>query len=223
MTHPHDSRPAVSAAEALQRLEDGNRRFLDGRALPHHPEGDPRKSGPGQHPYATILCCSDSRVPPESIFDAGFGGLFIVRVAGNVLSQEIAGSLQYAGTHLQTELFVVMGHDGCGAIQAALDTLLHDTRHLSRIQALVGGIIPGLTGIDPNLPPSEQLPLAIEANVRHAPRQSSSPRRAGPAGRRGGSTWPEPCTASRPGRCGSCRIRRRPDPAAAPRRAKSGR
>ena len=63
----------------------------------------------GQHPYATILSCSDSRVPPELIFDAGFGELFIVRVAGNVMSDEVAASLQYAGRHLHTPLFVVLG------------------------------------------------------------------------------------------------------------------
>src|SRR4030095_14828980 len=74
----------------------------------------------GQRPYATILGCSDSRVPPELLFDAGFGELFIIRVAGNVVSPEVMGSIQYAGTHLETRLFVVLGHEGCGAVQAAL-------------------------------------------------------------------------------------------------------
>ena len=74
----------------------------------------------GQRPYATILGCSDSRVPPELVFDAGFGELFIVRVAGNVISAEIMGTLQYAGLHLRTPLFVVLGHEGCGAVEAAL-------------------------------------------------------------------------------------------------------
>lgn len=65
----------------------------------------------GQQPYATILGCSDSRVPPELVFDAGFGELFIIRLAGNVLSPEVAGTMQYAGTHLKTPLFVVLGHE----------------------------------------------------------------------------------------------------------------
>ena len=77
----------------------------------------------GQHPYATILSCSDSRVPPELIFDAGLGELFIIRVAGNVISAEVAGSLQYAGRHLHTPLFVVLGHTNCGAVAAAINTL----------------------------------------------------------------------------------------------------
>lgn len=172
MTHAHDRRPALSAAEALQRLKDGNQRFLEGRArFPTIQKDVLAELARGQRPYATVLCCSDSRVPPELIFDAGFGELFIVRVAGNVLSEEIAGSLQYAGAHLQTQLFVVMGHGGCGAVQAALESLFRGKRELSRIQALIDGIIPGLTGIDPGLPPSEQLPLAVEANVRHTMRQ----------------------------------------------------
>ena len=74
----------------------------------------------GQQPYATILGCSDSRVPPELVFDAGFGELFIIRLAGNVISPEVLGTLQYAGVHLRTPLFVVLGHEGCGAVQAAL-------------------------------------------------------------------------------------------------------
>ena len=74
----------------------------------------------GQQPYATILGCSDSRVPPELVFDAGFGELFIVRVAGNVLGPAIEGTLQYAGSQLHTPLFVVLGHEGCGAVHAAL-------------------------------------------------------------------------------------------------------
>jgi carbonic anhydrase len=172
MTHPDGHPPSITAAEALRRLQDGNQRFLDGRArFPTIQKEILADLARGQHPYATILCCSDSRVPPELIFDAGFGELFIVRVAGNVLSQEVAGSLQYAGAHLKTNLFLVMGHDGCGAVQAALDSLFRGKRELSRIQALIDGIIPGLTGIDPSLPPSELLPLAVEANIRHTMRQ----------------------------------------------------
>jgi carbonic anhydrase len=83
----------------------------------------------GQQPYATILGCSDSRVPPELIFDAYFGELFIVRVAGNVVSAEVMGSLQYAGAHLHTRLFLVLGHEGCGAVKAALASKLADVQH----------------------------------------------------------------------------------------------
>jgi carbonic anhydrase len=94
----------------------------------------------GQRPYATMLSCSDSRVPPELVFAAGFGELFIVRVVGNVLSSEVVGSLQYAGRHLHTPLFLVLGHTNCGAVAAAIDTRLRGTRQLSRIQILVDSI-----------------------------------------------------------------------------------
>jgi len=125
----------------------------------------------GQRPFATILGCSDSRVPPESIFDAGLGELFVVRVAGHVLSPEIAGSLQYAGAHLQTPLFVVLGHEGCGAVAAALATKHLGALHRSRIQILVDSILPGLPELDPQLSPQERLSRAVDSNVRWTVRQ----------------------------------------------------
>src|SRR6187399_2016284 len=125
----------LSADEALQRLKDGNERFLAGAArFPTVQTGILADLAKGQHPYATILSCSDSRVPPELIFDAGFGDLFVIRVAGNVMSPEVAGSLQYAELHLQTPLFVVLGHTYCGAVTAAIDSRLRGTRQDSRIQ-----------------------------------------------------------------------------------------
>ena len=106
-----------SADESLQRLIDGNERFVAGRptGLGNYRYGVSDLTE-GQSPFATILGCSDSRVSPELIFDVGLGELFVVRVAGNVYSPEIAGSLQYAGAHLKTPLFVVLGHRGCGAV-----------------------------------------------------------------------------------------------------------
>ena len=111
----------------------------------------------GQQPYATILGCSDSRVPPELVFDAGFGELFIVRVAGNVLGPSIAGTLQYAGVHLHTPLFVVMGHEGCGAVQAAIASKFHGAQQASRIEVLLENILPALDGLDATLPPEALL------------------------------------------------------------------
>ena len=127
-----------SADEALGRLIEGNQRFLRGEArssaFRRETLADLVK---GQRPYATILGCSDSRVPPEWIFDAGLGELFVIRVAGNILSPEIAGSLQYAGSYLQTPLFVVLGHEGCGAVGAALATQLGGEQFRSRVQLLL--------------------------------------------------------------------------------------
>ncbi len=172
MDTPTAQEPGLTADEALQRLIEGNARFLRGEArFPTVQKEILAELAHGQHPYATILGCSDSRVPPELIFDAGFGELFIVRVAGNVLSPEVAGSLQYAGSHLQTPLFVVLGHSGCGALQAALETQLHGVQYRLRIQFLIDNILPGLPDPDPGLSPAAQLDRAVEANVRWTMRQ----------------------------------------------------
>jgi carbonic anhydrase len=162
-----DGRPQLTADEALARLVAGHKRYL---------QGAPRFNGmkreelaelaKGQQPYATILGCADSRVPPEVIFDAGPGGLFVIRVAGNVLSPEVAGSLQYAGKHLQTPLFVILGHEDCGAVKAALDSRRDGVRHHSRIQILVDSILPAIAEVDLALPPAMQVARAVEANVR---------------------------------------------------------
>ena len=117
------------------------------------------------------MSCSDSRVPPELIFDVGLGELFIIRVAGNVFSTEIGGSLQYAGRHLHTLLFVVLGHTNCGAVAAAIDTRRRDTRQHSRIQLLVESILHGLEDLDPQLTPEAMFAQAVEANVRWTMRQ----------------------------------------------------
>jgi carbonic anhydrase len=159
--------PSYTADEALARLKSGNARFVAGTArFPTVQKEVLADLAKGQQPYATILGCSDSRVPPELVFDAGFGELFIVRVAGNVLGPTINGTLQYAGTHLHTPLFVVMGHEGCGAVQAAVAWKFEGTRHKSRIELLLENIIPALEDLDPNLPPDAMMKAAVEANVR---------------------------------------------------------
>jgi carbonic anhydrase len=169
-THSANSGP--SADEALARLVAGNERFLRGETrwggVPRETLADLAR---GQRPFATILGCCDSRVPPEWVFDAGLGELFVVRVAGNVFSPEIAGSLQYAGLHLETPLFVVLGHEGCGAVQAALQTKYDGAQHRSRIQILVDSILPALPEFDPQLPPEVRLARAVEDNVRWTVRQ----------------------------------------------------
>lgn len=167
---PHGPRP--SADEALGRLIEGNQRFLRGEArnaaFPREKLTDLAKA---QSPYATILGCSDSRVPPEWIFDAGLGELFVIRVAGNVFSPEIAGTLQYAGSYLETPLFVVLGHEGCGAITAALATKHAGEQFRSRVQLLLTSIVPGLPELDPARSAEEQASLAVESNVRWTARQ----------------------------------------------------
>jgi carbonic anhydrase len=161
-----------TADQALARLISGNKRFVAGRArFPTVQKEVLADLAKGQRPYATILGCSDSRVPPELVFDAGFGELFIIRVAGNVISPEVAGSMQYAGVHLKTPLFVVLGHEGCGAVQAALAGLHQGNRERARIALLLERITPGLKGIDPRQPAEAQMQAAVEANVRWSMRQ----------------------------------------------------
>lgn len=165
-TYQH-GRPDYTADEALARLRSGNERFVGGTArFPTVQKEVLADLARGQQPYATILGCSDSRVPPELVFDAGFGELFIIRVAGNVLGPSILGTLQYAGTHLNTPLFVVMGHEGCGAVQAAVAWKFDGVRQRSRIELLLENILPALDGLDGTLPPEALMKAAVEANVR---------------------------------------------------------
>jgi carbonic anhydrase len=156
-----------TADEALALLVAGNDRFVRGKARrPLVRRETLAELTREQRPYATVLGCSDSRVPPECVFDAGLGELFVVRVAGNVLSPEVAGSLQYAGSHLRTPLFVVLGHEGCGAVAAALASKHDGVRHKSRIQILVDSIVPSLPPSGRRTSRAERLARAVEANVR---------------------------------------------------------
>ncbi len=113
--------PNLSADEALDRLRDGNARFVADRPR-HASEHSTRRLQLRQHqrPFAVVLTCSDSRVPPSFIFDAAIGDIFVVRVAGNVAAEHELGSIEYAVTQLGTNLVVVMGHESCGAVSAAV-------------------------------------------------------------------------------------------------------
>lgn len=172
MSTDHTVQPVCTAEEALSRLKAGNLRFMNGQArFPTVQKEVLADLAKGQQPYATILGCSDSRVPPELVFDAGFGELFVIRVAGNVLGPSILGTLQYAGLHLHTPLFVVMGHQGCGAVKAAVASRFDGARQAGRIEILLEQIIPALDALDPNASPADLLSSAVEANVRRTVRE----------------------------------------------------
>ncbi len=112
----------ISSQTALELLKDGNTRFM--ADLASRPNATPRRrleTGTGQWPFAIVLTCADSRVTPELVFDQGIGDLFVIRVAGNVATSEVIGSIQYAVQYIRTELVVVLGHECCGAINAAID------------------------------------------------------------------------------------------------------
>lgn len=111
----------ISADEALQKLKEGNNRFVTLKLK--HPDNSKKRRAQmlkGQHPFVAILSCSDSRVPPELVFDQGLGDIFEIRNAGNVLDEHVIGSIEYAVMHCGVKLIVIMGHQDCGAIAATL-------------------------------------------------------------------------------------------------------
>lgn len=112
---------ALSGEQALKRLMDGNQRYLLHK-LTHLNQDEQRlvEIAKGQHPFAIVLSCADSRVPPEIVFDQGLGDLFVVRVAGNIVDDAILGSIEFAATQLNVPLVVVLGHERCGAVAAAV-------------------------------------------------------------------------------------------------------
>jgi len=115
----------TAAREALERLREGNRRFVAGRMDRGAAADEARRSElvEGQEPFAVILGCSDSRVPAEIVFDQGLGDLFVIRAAGNIVAPSLVGSVEFAADKLGTRLVVVLGHSGCGAVQATIDEL----------------------------------------------------------------------------------------------------
>jgi carbonic anhydrase len=162
----------ADAQAALVRLKHGNRRFMNDKSMHAH-EGASWRSllVAEQKPFATILGCSDSRAPPELVFDAGFGDLFTIRVAGNIIAEDVLGTLQYAVAHLHTPLVVVMGHEGCGAVTATIEEMLSKTPELEHIESLIHLIEPGLRKLDLKLERKALLSAAVEANVRWSMQQ----------------------------------------------------
>ena len=131
----------LSAAEALDQLEAGNQRFVSGAS--EHPHCDPARRAElagGQRPFATVVTCADSRVPVELVFDQGLGDVFVIRVAGNIADDAVLGSIEYASMHLGVNLVVVMGHQSCGAVGAAVDGSATGTH----IDSLIDAIAPAV-------------------------------------------------------------------------------
>lgn len=135
-----------NADSALQELLDGNQRYMAGRLThPHQTEQRRQELVQHQEPFAVILGCADSRVPPELIFDRGLGDLFVVRVAGNIPDETaVLGSLEYAVAHLKTSLLVVLGHKGCGAVQAAVAALEANEIEAGHLGFVVNAIRPAI-------------------------------------------------------------------------------
>src|SRR5881398_2085075 len=141
----HPEQPTVAPAEAIAKLKEGNARNTSGN-MQHPGQTTERRAelAKSQHPFAIIVSCSDSRVPPEIVFDQGLGDLFVVREAGNVIDDHSLGSIEYAVDHLAVRLIVVLGHQSCGAVKAAKDTIAAKTEAPAHIQSLVTAIQPAV-------------------------------------------------------------------------------
>jgi carbonic anhydrase len=156
-----DSATAPSPGTVLQALVDGNNRFCAGHSLHPHQDGSRRKSlVAGQNPVATILSCSDSRAAPELIFDQGLGDLFVIRVAGNSLDDELLGSIEYAVEHLSSRLIVVMGHEKCGALTAAVQGV-HERNHIDAFLSPLTQAVQDTKGM-----PGDPVDNAVRDNIR---------------------------------------------------------
>ncbi|HSS00553.1 MAG TPA: carbonic anhydrase [Kofleriaceae bacterium] len=154
---------------ALRRLEEGNQRFRQGSGGVAAGRGfdAARGTAASQQPFAIVLGCSDSRTPVEIVFDQGFGDLFVVRVAGNIVAPSIVGSIEFAASQFGTRLVVVMGHTGCGAITATMNALATGHGPESKnLRAITDRIAPHIEAIAQRGPGPETMREAMQANVR---------------------------------------------------------
>jgi carbonic anhydrase len=157
---------ALSADQALSRLLAGNARFVAYKE--RHPDESAqrrRELVSGQHPFAVILGCADSRVPPELLFDEGLGDLFVIRVAGNIVDDAVLGSIEYAVEHLGTRLIVVLGHEKCGAVSAAVES----EGAPGHLATLVSAIRPSVLATASS--PGDRIHNCVVDNVRRVARQ----------------------------------------------------
>jgi len=164
----------LSALDALERLREGNRRFVSGVRSLETLTSQTRRGDfvAGQKPFAVILGCSDSRVPVELVFDQGLGDLFVIRVAGNIVAASQIGSVEFAAAQFGTPLVVVLGHTRCGAVQATLDELQrpsdNQSRHLRSIVDRIRPAVEGLLATDLGRDHDNLARQAVRANVRVA-------------------------------------------------------
>ena len=162
-----------SPDQALTLLKEGNARFAEGRStrphLDHARVVQAAKENQGNHAYATVISCSDSRVPVEAIFDAGIMDIFVVRVAGNVIDTDEAGSIEYGLAHVNTPVLVVLGHTQCGAVTAVAQAVQGHGHELeTNIPPLVDNIEPAVRRVataHPELKGNDIISAAIEENV----------------------------------------------------------
>jgi carbonic anhydrase len=163
----------IPAREGLERLREGNLRFVSDARNPDMLTGHTRRNelaAGGQEPFAIILGCSDSRVPAEIIFDQGLGDLFVIRVAGNIVAASQVGSVEFAAARYGTRLVVVLGHSQCGAVLATLEELQQTADHQSRnLRSIVDRVRPSVEALlatELRYDPEALVRQAVRANIR---------------------------------------------------------
>ncbi|MFB2935069.1 carbonic anhydrase [Aerosakkonemataceae cyanobacterium BLCC-F154] len=151
----------ITADRAWEILKSGNERYVAKKlSHPHQTEQRITELATGQHPFAIVLGCADSRVPPEIIFDRGLGDLFVIRVAGNIVDDAVVGSIEYAAEELNTPLLVVLGHERCGAVTAAVKGG-EVPGHISTLVKAIQPAVKSVQGL-----PGDPIENAVKANVR---------------------------------------------------------
>jgi carbonic anhydrase len=160
---PPKPQNVLSPDAALERLLKGNERYVGGVSLRHDFKHEREALAGGQNPYAAVLSCADSRIAPEYAFDAGRGDLFVCRVAGNFATTETIASLEYAVAVLGVPLILVLGHESCGAVDAAIKSLKDDTTLPGHMPSLVTGIAPAVKAVSQQ--GGDTLGKAIRQNV----------------------------------------------------------
>ena len=166
----------IPADEALQRLKQGNQRFVSETRSGNASAGSRRREvAAGQNPFAIILGCSDSRVPAEIVFDQGLGDLFVIRVAGNIVAPSQIGSVEFAAARYDVKLVVVLGHSSCGAILATIEELGRRSEEQSRnLRSIVDRVRPSvepLMATDLRHDPNALVQAAVRANIRASSNQ----------------------------------------------------
>jgi carbonic anhydrase len=162
----------ISAREALERLREGNRRFVSDVRSGDTLTSQTRRAelATGQEPFAIVLGCSDSRVPAEIVFDQGLGDLFVIRVAGNIVAPSQVGSVEFAAARFGTPLVVVLGHSQCGAVLATLEELQQPTEQRSRnLRSIVDRVRPSVEALlatELRQDPEALVRQAVRANIR---------------------------------------------------------
>jgi carbonic anhydrase len=160
---PPKPQNVLSPDASLERLLKGNDRYVEGVSLRHDFKHEREALAGGQNPYAAILSCADSRIAPEYAFDSGRGDLFVCRVAGNFATSEVIASLEYAVAILGVPLILVLGHESCGAVDAAIKSLKDDKALPGHMPSLVDGIAPAVKAVSQQ--GGDVLGKAIRQNV----------------------------------------------------------